>query len=113
MGRIATFRVRGLGAGRARVGRYSRDAMNEALAQALAALDLAIRLSLPALGAAFAVALVVALLLGFLRVSEPALSALPRALATLLVLAALAPWLAGELSTYTRGLFRALPELTR
>jgi flagellar biosynthetic protein FliQ len=87
--------------------------MNEAFAQTLAALELTLRLALPVVGAAFAVAAAIALLQALLRLTEPALNALPRALVTLLVLSAVAPWASGEVVTYTRQLFRALPELVR
>jgi flagellar biosynthesis protein FliQ len=87
--------------------------MNEAFAQTLAALELTLRLALPVVGAAFVAATAIALLQALLRLSEPALNALPRALVTLLVLSAVAPWASGEVVTYTRQLFRALPELVR
>lgn len=87
--------------------------MNEAFAQTLSALTLTVRLGLPFVVAAFAVGLVIAALQALLRLSEPSLSALPRAAVTLLVLGALAPWASGELVTYTRQLFLALPELVR
>ncbi len=87
--------------------------MNEAFAQALAAFELALRLSLPALGAAFAVASGIALLQAWSRLAEPALNAIPRALLTLLVLGSAGGWMARELLVYSRGLFRALPELVR
>ncbi|MDB4988212.1 MAG: Bacterial export protein family 3 [Myxococcaceae bacterium] len=87
--------------------------MNEAFAQALAAFELALRLSLPLLGAAFAVGLLFALLSALTRVGEPALSALPRAAVTLLVLGGAGGWMARELVAYSAQLFRALPYLVR
>jgi flagellar biosynthetic protein FliQ len=87
--------------------------MNEAFARTVAALELALRLSLPVLAVAFVVALVVALAQGFFRLAEPTLNAIPRAVATLLVLGAVGPWLASELVAYTLALFQALPELVR
>jgi flagellar biosynthesis protein FliQ len=87
--------------------------MNEASAQLLAALELSVRFALPLLGAAFGVALVLAILQGLFRLPEPGLNSIPRALVTLLVLAAVGPWLSSELVTYSRALFRALPELVR
>jgi flagellar biosynthetic protein FliQ len=87
--------------------------MNEALSQTLAAFELALRLSLPLLGTAFAVGLLVALLQAVTRLAEPTLSALPRALVTLLVLASTGGWMAHELVVYSAQLFAALPELVR
>jgi flagellar biosynthesis protein FliQ len=87
--------------------------MDETLAQSLVALSLAVRLSLPVLGAAFLATLGMAVLSGVTRLQEPALSALPRALVTLLALSAAGGYIARELSTYTHALFRALPELVR
>ena len=83
------------------------------MAQTLAAFELAVRLSLPILSAAFVVGLALALLSAWARLGEVALSALPRALATLLVLGGIGGWMASELLGYTRGLYRALPELVR
>ena len=85
--------------------------MDETLAQTLAALSLAVRLCLPVLGAAFLAAFGMALFSGVTRLNDPALGALPRALATLLALAALGGYIARELVTYTHALFRALPDL--
>lgn len=86
--------------------------MHEALAQTLTALELAVRLSLPALGAAFAVSLVLALLQALSRMTDPALSAIPRALVTLLVVGSAAGWIGSELAAYSLRLFRALPGLS-
>ena len=85
--------------------------MNEALAQTLAALQLTVRLLLPILAAAFATGLLLALLAAWARLGEAALSALPRALVTLLLLGSLGGWMASELAGYASGLYRALPEL--
>ncbi|MDB4974468.1 MAG: fliQ [Myxococcaceae bacterium] len=85
--------------------------MNEAFAQTLAAFELALRLSLPLLGAAFAVGLLFAGLSAVTRLAEPTLSALPRALVTLLVLGGAGGWMGRELVAYASGLFRALPAL--
>ena len=85
--------------------------MNEAFAQALAALELTLRLALPVVGVALGVALAIGLLQALEQLSEPALNALPRAIVTLLVLASVGPWIAGELVAYARALFRALPDL--
>lgn len=87
--------------------------MNEALAQTLAALELAVRLSLPTLGAALAVSLVIGLLQAWSRVSDGALSALPRALISLLVLGSVGGWMAHELVSYASAVYRSLPELVR
>ena len=87
--------------------------MNEAFAQALGALDLVLRLALPVVGAALAASLAIALLQSLFQLHEGVLNAIPRALVTTLVLAAVGPWLAGELVQYTASLFRALPELVR
>ena len=87
--------------------------MDEALAQTLAALTLALRLSLPVCGAALGVAIVVSLLQGWSRLHEPVIAAIPRALVTLLVLGASASYVGRELVGYTAALFRALPELVR
>jgi len=87
--------------------------MDQAFARMLAALELAVRLSLPVLGAAFAIALVMAIVQAWSRVGEPALSAIPRALATLFVLGGTGVWMGRELLVYASGLFRALPELVR
>ena len=87
--------------------------MNEAQAQMLAALQLGLQLSLPVLGVALAAALAAALLTTWTRTGEQALSAIPRALATLLVLGSAGRWMASELVTYAGQLFRALPELVR
>lgn len=87
--------------------------MNEALAQTLAAFQLAVRLSLPILAAAFVVGLALSLFAAWARLGDAALSALPRALVTLLVLGAVGGWMASELVGYTGGLYRALPQLVR
>jgi flagellar biosynthetic protein FliQ len=85
--------------------------MNEALAQTLAAFQLAVRLSLPVLVAAFVVGLVLALISAWARLGDAALSALPRALVTLLLLGSIGSWMASELTVYASALYRALPEL--
>jgi len=87
--------------------------MDQAFARMLAALELAVRLSLPVLGAAFAIGLVMAIVQAWSRVGEPALSAIPRALVTLVVLGGTGAWVGRELLAYTVGVFRALPELVR
>jgi flagellar biosynthesis protein FliQ len=87
--------------------------MTEAHAQALAALELGLRLSLPLLGLAFAVGLVVAALQALTRMGEHSLNAIPRAIATLLFLGSAGGWIARELVGYASTLFRALPELVR
>ena len=85
--------------------------MDEALTQALAALSLALRLALPICGAALLVAVVMALLQAWSRLTEPAIAAIPRALATLALLGAMASWLARALVDYAHALFVALPQL--
>ena len=87
--------------------------MDGALAQTLAALTLALRLSLPVCGVALAVAVVMSLVQGWSRLHEPAIAAIPRALVTLVVLGASAGFIGRELVGYTAALFRALPELVR
>jgi flagellar biosynthesis protein FliQ len=87
--------------------------MNEAFAQTLAGLELALRLSLPILGAAFALGLLMSLVQAFTRLGDGALTALPRAAVTLVVLASVGGWMASELLAYAAALYRALPELTR
>jgi len=87
--------------------------MNEAFAQTLLGFELALRLSLPALGAAFAVGLVLSLLQAVTRLGDATLAALPRAVATLLVLGSVGGWMASELLAYSVTLYRVLPELTR
>lgn len=87
--------------------------MNQASAEMLTALELAVRLSLPVLAAAFAAALVLALLSALSRLTEPALLGIPRALVTLLMVGATGSWAGGELLAYTVRLLRSLPDLVR
>jgi flagellar biosynthesis protein FliQ len=87
--------------------------MDEAIAQTLAAFQLAVRLSLPVLGAAFVVGLSLALVAAWARLGDAALTTLPRALVTLLVLGSVGGWMASELVQFASGLYRALPELVR
>lgn len=87
--------------------------MNEAEAQLLAALQLGTWLSLPLLGSAFGAGLLAAGLASLFRLSESALTTVPRALATLATLAVAGGWLGRELVGYAARLFRALPELVQ
>jgi flagellar biosynthetic protein FliQ len=80
---------------------------------ALDALYLALRLSLPVLGAAFVVALALAFLQLLTQLREPALNAIPRLLGVALVLSLSAGVWASELSGFAARLYRALPELVR
>jgi flagellar biosynthesis protein FliQ len=47
------------------------------------------------------------------KLGEPALSAIPRAVSVLIVVALSATWMAGELGRFTERLLRSLPELVR
>lgn len=85
--------------------------MTSALALALDALYLGLRLSLPALAVAWSVAALLSFLQGLTKLSEPALNAIPRALSVLVALSLSGGWMAHELSTFTGQLLRKLPEL--
>ncbi len=88
--------------------------MHELLTNTLTeALHLALWLSLPALGVAFVVSFLVGLVQAFTQLSEPALNAIPRALAVLFTLGIAGVWMGHELSVFTGKLLRALPELVR
>jgi flagellar biosynthesis protein FliQ len=77
------------------------------------ALSLALWLSLPTLGAGLLVALVVSAMQAFTQLSEPALNAIPRALAVGLTLALAGSWMGGELLRFAGRLLRDLPQLVR
>ena len=87
--------------------------MPSALSAALDALYLALRLSLPVLAVAFVVAGVFGFLQSLTKLGEPALNAIPRALAVAVTLSLAGSWMAGQLVGFTRHLLRALPELVR
>jgi len=80
---------------------------------ALAALQLALRLSLPALGVAFLVAALVGFVQTLTQLREPALNAIPRLLSVALLLVLSAGTLSGQLVAFASGVYRALPELVR
>jgi flagellar biosynthetic protein FliQ len=77
------------------------------------ALYLALWLSLPTLGVGLAVALVVGLLQSMGQLAEPALNAIPRALAVGLTLAVAGAWMGTQLSAFAARLLHALPEYVR
>ena len=87
--------------------------MSAALALALDALYLALLMALPALLVAWMVSGGVAFLQSLTKQQEPALNAIPRALAVALTLAASASWLSVELTGFTQRVLKALPELVR
>jgi flagellar biosynthesis protein FliQ len=84
-----------------------------ALSLLLDALYLAIWLSLPVLAVSYAVGALTGLLQSLTKLSEPALNAIPRALATLLVLSVCGGFMAGELARFTEKVLTSLPELVR
>jgi flagellar biosynthesis protein FliQ len=84
-----------------------------ALRLALDALYLGLALSLPALAAAWLVSALLGFLQSVTKLGEPALSAIPRAVSVLIVVALSATWMAGELGRFTERLLRSLPELVR
>jgi flagellar biosynthetic protein FliQ len=77
------------------------------------ALWLALKLSLPVLGAAFVVALLGALLQNLTQLQDAVLGQVPRLLAVAAVLALFGVGLGGELVSYTRALWAHTPELGR
>jgi flagellar biosynthetic protein FliQ len=77
------------------------------------ALYLALWLALPSLGVAFVVALLLGLVQAVTQLAEPALNAIPRALAVLLALGLSGIWMGHQLSGFTGKLLHALPELVR
>jgi flagellar biosynthetic protein FliQ len=85
--------------------------VSSAIALATEALYLALRLSLPALGVAFSLALLLGFLQSATKLGEPALVAIPRALAVGLCLAFSGAWLARELLAFTARVLSALPDL--
>lgn len=87
--------------------------MHDLLPLVTEALQLAIWLALPALCVSFAVSLVVGTGQSLTQLMDPALSAIPRALAVALSLAVGAAWMGSELSAYTTRILRALPEWVR
>jgi flagellar biosynthesis protein FliQ len=79
----------------------------------LEAMYLALWLSLPPLGVAMLVALAIGLVQSLTQLSEPALNAIPRALAVGVSLALTGGWIGGQLGAFTTRLFKLLPELVR
>lgn len=73
------------------------------------ALQIALMLSLPALGLALVVGAAVGLLQAATQLAEPSINALSRLLAVGLVLALCARWMGEELVRYTLALWQALP----
>ncbi len=61
---------------------------------------LVIALSLPIVAAAFAAALLAGLLQAFSKISDPALSTLPRIVIGLIALAAAAPWIGARAASF-------------
>jgi len=77
------------------------------------ALWLALKLSLPVLGAAFVVALLSGLLQALTQLQDAVLGHVPRLLAVAAVLALFGAGLGGELLAYTRALWGHIPEIGR
>jgi flagellar biosynthetic protein FliQ len=87
--------------------------VDTALALSLDALYLALLVSLPALAVAWTLSGTLAFLQSLTKLSEPALTAIPRALAVALSLGLSGVWMAGELTGFTKRLLEALPDLVR
>lgn len=77
----------------------------------LDALQIALMLSLPALGVAFVVGAGVGLLQAATQLSEPAINAIARLLAVGALLALCAGWMGAEIVRYTLTLWQSLPGL--
>jgi flagellar biosynthetic protein FliQ len=75
------------------------------------ALSLALYVSAPVLVASLVVGLVVGIAQATTQVQDAALSHVPKLAAVALVLLATAGWMSTELTTFTRDLFTALPDL--
>jgi flagellar biosynthesis protein FliQ len=76
-----------------------------AIALAREALLLAVTLALPALLAAFGTSLLCALLQSLTKTNEPALSFVPRLVATAAAFALAAPWISERVVVFTERLF--------
>lgn len=87
--------------------------MPHTLATALDALYLSLRLALPVLAVAWSVAGLVSFLQSLTKLSDPALNAIPRALAVAMTLSLSGGWMAHELTAFAERVLRALPGLTR
>ncbi len=87
--------------------------MHDLLTMVTEAVRLSLWLALPALGVSFAVSLVVGAGQAFTQLTDPVLSAIPRALVVALTLAFAGAWMGSELTAYTARLFTALPDLVR
>ena len=74
------------------------------------ALELALWLSLPALGASLLVGVVTATLQSATQVQDPALSFVPRLIAVALALFASATWMGDRLLAFATGVLRGLPQ---
>jgi flagellar biosynthesis protein FliQ len=74
------------------------------------ALELALWLSLPALGASLLVGAVTATLQSATQVQDPALSFVPRLIAVSLALFASATWMGDRLLAFAAGVLRGLPQ---
>ncbi len=87
-----------------------RVAAEQLIAFVMQALELALWLSLPALGASLLVSTISASLQAATQVQDPALSFVPRVVAVGLTLIASASWMGDRLVAFTSGVLRGLPQ---
>ena len=85
-------------------------AAEQLVAWVMQALELALWLSLPALGASLLVSAISAALQAATQVQDPALSFVPRLIAVSLALFASASWMADRLIAFAAGVLRGLPQ---
>jgi flagellar biosynthetic protein FliQ len=75
------------------------------------ALEVALAVSAPMLGAALVTGLVVGVLQAATQVNEMTLSFIPKLVVLFVTIAASGPWMLATLTDYTRRLITALPQL--
>jgi flagellar biosynthetic protein FliQ len=78
---------------------------------ATTALELALKIGLPLLLVGLVVGLVISVFQAITQIQEQTLSFIPKILATAAVLVIGGPWMLGQLLTYTRDLWGAIPQL--
>ena len=87
------------------------DSVQVAIDLSRDALFLAAKLSLPLLAVGLLAGLLVSVLQAATQIQEATLSFVPKALAMAAALFAMLPWLLGQLTEYTVGVFRSLATL--
>ena len=75
------------------------------------ALGLALKLSLPLLGAGLLVGVIISIIQAVTQVQEQTLSFIPKVLALAAVLVVGGPWMLNQLLTYTADLWASIPDM--